>query len=189
MRKVVLLTGMLLAISSVAAACGDGGDGDATPPEASPSPTAGTSPTPSGTLTPEPSATTGIGDGQGGEAQVVFMEVAVYDDTVDRPIKFGAPEPGETHDRVEVWIKEFGPWYPDLGGKADLNTLGTYPAGEEHELFIYPDGRDGGPEIRVTFQATADVIPNRVVIRVSDSSVIVTGPAIPESRQEFQRQA
>ena len=146
-------------------------------PTPSPKPTATPEPTPTPTASPTPDS----GNGQPGDAQEIDLRVSVFDDSVDRPLE-----------NFEVWVRGYGLWYPDLSFGGDVNTLGAFPVGElqEQNFFIYPDGRDG-TEIRVEFEMTADMISgsvrDTVIVDVSDTTVTVTGTAIPGITQEFER--
>ena len=123
-------------------------------------------------------------------AQEIDLRVTVHDDTVDRSLQFGQLGVGEADNRIELWVRGFGSWYPDVGFGSDVNTLGSFPVGEEDELFIYPDGRDGS-EIRLVFRMTGDMISgsdrDTRIVEVSDTIVTVTWTALPDITQEFER--
>ncbi len=105
----------------------------------------------------------------------------MWDDTVERPAE-----------NIEVWVRGYGSWYPDITFGSDVNTLGAFPVGElrDQDFFIYPDGRDG-TEIRVEFEMTADMISgsdmSMTTVAVSDTTVTVTGQAIPDFELVFER--
>ena len=200
--KAVITTGAaLLAIIIIVSAAAGGGDDENGSSEPSPTPTVAVTPTveptgaptleptpeptppptPEPTPTPTASPTPDSGNGQPGDAQEIDLRVSVFDDSVDRPLE-----------NFEVWVRGYGSWYPDLTFGGDVNTLGAFPVGElqEQNFFIYPDGRDG-TEIRVEFEMTADMISgsvrDTVIVDVSDTTVTVTGTAIPGITQEFER--
>ncbi len=199
-KTVITVVGSLFAIFMIVGAAigGEDEDGEAVMQEATPSPTVeaspsptveAPSPTPEPTSTPQPtptptptaSPTPESGDGQTEDVQEIDLEVALWDDSIERPAE-----------NIEVWVRGYGSWYPDLSFGIDVNTLGAFPVGElqEQDFFIYPDGRDG-TEIRVEFQMTADMISgsdmSMTTVVVSDTTVTVIGQAIPGITQEFER--
>jgi hypothetical protein len=112
--------------------------------------------------------------------QTVVLDIAVFDDSVDRPLA----------DDFEVWVRGSGSWYPDVEFGADSRTFGEYQVGEADEFYIYPDGRDA-TEVRVEFTMQPDMIAGsdmaRTLVEVTDSEVIVIGLAIPDQEQRFSR--
>ena len=87
---------------------------------------------------------------------MIDLRIGVYDDTEKRPLQSGILANGKQDNRIEFWVRGLGSWYPDLHSGGDVNTLGSFPVGEQQELFIYPDGRDG-KEIRVLFRMTKEM--------------------------------
>ena len=171
------VAGPLLAIVLTVAACvGGGGGGDSTPVATQiATPRAGQeTPKSSGEPTVKP------------ELTEIFLEVAVYDDSASNPLIFGPTGTGGEDNRIELWADGYGAWYPDLSSKADLSTMGVFPVGEEHDLLIYPGGRNG-TEIRAPFSMNGNISPSRIVVRVSDTAVRVSGVAVAGFAQEFER--
>lgn len=177
-KAAITATGLVpvIVIVVVATAGGGGDDPSEAVMEPSPSPSPSASPSPTVVIaTPTATAENGNTEAPDGDVGEIYLEIAMYDNTTDRPLE-----------TVEFRVEGYEPWYPDLSFEADLHTMGVFPVGEEHELLIYPDGPDGR-EIPVVFRMIGDISPSRVVVHISDTSVTVAGIAIPDSAGEFQR--
>lgn len=120
----------------------------------------------------------------------IELRIAIFDDSAERPLISGLGTSANSGSRAELWVRGYGSWFPDLEFGGDGNTLGSFPIGEEHEFFVYPDGRDGR-EIRVVFRMTADMISgsdrDMIQIGISDTTVTVSGTAIRDFEQQFER--
>lgn len=125
------------------------------------------------------------------------LRAGVFDDTNEHPVTNALDEQGRIDsgaygERVAVWVRGHGYWYPDLRYGGDVETLAEFVVGETHErdFCIYPDGTDG-TEIYVPFTMTSDMISgsvrDSVQVSISDRSVRVTGPPITNCEQEFPR--
>lgn len=115
-----------------------------------------------------------------GKEDKKILEVVVWDDTSKNP-------PG---DRMEVWVKGHGSWFPNVENGSDKKALGSFPVGEPNEFYLYPDGRDGA-EIKIPFTMTREMISGSVmpqtIINIYDSKVEVVGQAIPDRTKEYPR--
>ncbi len=113
---------------------------------------------------------------------LVLLDVFVSDDTTSNP-------PGT---RMEIWVRGYGSWFPNLRFGGERTQLGKFPVGETHErdFYIYPDGRDG-TEIRVPFTMKAEMISGsdkaRTVVSIEDAVVRVWGEAIDGFELVFGR--
>lgn len=180
-RAVVIVSVVLLA----AVGCGDGDElGDAAEErteavDTSPTPTPAHSPTPTpspsttATEEPEPEPETEAEPEPEKEPaeETKLLEVAVMDYTEQNP-------PG---DRLEIWVRGHGSWYPDVefGGDGP-QAMGEFPVADlqTDDFYIYPDGQDG-TEILVEFQMTEDMISgsdrDRTHVEIYDGRVEVWG--------------
>src|SRR5680860_354379 len=104
----------------------------------------------------------------------VLLEIAVWDEM----------EKSSAHNRMEIWVKGYGSWFPDLKYGGDKHSLGEFTVGGENEFFFYPKGRDG-IEIKVPFKMTNEMISGsdqaQTIISVYDNKVEVFGQAIGRS--------
>lgn len=112
----------------------------------------------------------------------VLLEVMVSDFTeVDPP-----------DDRMEVWVRGHGSWYPDMEYGVTKKGLGYFDVGEPHEgdFYFYPDGRDG-TEIMIPFEMSDDMISGSTMsqtqITLYDDRIEISGQAIPDSVGELTR--
>lgn len=80
--------------------------------------------------------------------------------------------------KSEIWIRGIGSWwlqYGDVVKEAPIKRVGDIDS-----LFIYPDGRDSGKEIKVPYMLKAGMCMDACVrdalrISISDTEVIVFG--------------
>lgn len=116
-------------------------------------------------------------------AETRLLEIAVSDST-DRNLPA---------DDMEIWVRGFGSWYPDLqfGGDGPQATA-EFPAGElrTSDFYVYPDGREGS-EILVEFRMMDDMISGsdqaRTWVEIYDTYVEVSGQAIPGGVRTYDR--
>lgn len=187
MRRIALL--LLLGVLFTAAACGDedtATDEDSTPTveveatNTQPPPATNTPPPLEPTNTPVPAEPTEPPAQQQRSGDGLQLRVSVFDDTVSRPV-----------DALEVWLRGYGSWYPDVSFGSDVVTYEMAVTEGQPYMFIYPDGRDGGVEIPVTFEIPADFNPGSVrdmlQVSVSDTTVTVFGTVMPGLELEFAR--
>ena len=100
------------------------------------------------------------------------MRVMVFNDTE----KKGLPS------KSEIWIRGIGSWWLQKATKfgSDVKEAPIKKIADIDSLFIYPDGRDSGKEIKVPYMLKADMCMNACVrdalhISISDSEVTVFG--------------
>lgn len=101
----------------------------------------------------------------------VVVRVGVFDDTEKNPL----------HDKAEIWLRGHGSWWikPEAEFGGTTKTLGRRKVGQEDNIYIYPDGRDGR-EVAVPFLMTSEMNPggsvrDSIIITISDDEVVVVG--------------
>jgi len=109
----------------------------------------------------------------------ISFKLNVWDETISIPA-----------DKIEIWIKGVGSWYPDISQGADQKIIKSFPVNQPESLFIYPDGR-GGNEIKVIFIPTSDMISesdrDAIIIQVFDDQIIIISNAIEGREAIFRR--
>jgi len=113
----------------------------------------------------------------------VLLNVGIIDETETRPVpeQFTIESPGGER------------WRPDLSEVGLVtNDFDSFPVGERHEFYIYPMGDEGAP-LAVPFTMQPDMssalASSRTNIMIHDDSIVVEGPAIPDGKQTFDRDA
>lgn len=172
----------IVLIGNIADGGGDAGS-DSQVTGGTPTPTIETTAAPTGTSTRAPTTAptpTESSSEQQPSGDGLALKVVVYDDTMNRPLN-----------SAEVWLRGFGSWYPDVSFGSDFVTYEMLVAEGLPNMFVYPDGRDGGAEIPVTFEIPTDFIPgsdrHTLQIGISDTTVTVFGTIIPGLELTFTR--
>lgn len=83
-------------------------------------------------------------------------------------------------------------WQPELSHGGASRLFDEYPAGEEYELYVYPEGEDG-PRLVVPFSMKADMMSgmasSKTYVEIYDDRIVVNGPAIPDGSITLDRPA
>lgn len=110
------------------------------------------------------------------------VKINVNDDTDNNPV----------HSRAEIWIRGHGSWFlaPELKYGGTTKTFSGFKLDEKHEMFIYPDSRDG-KEMKISFMLTKEMNPqgsvrDALIIDIDDESVTVKGLPIKAASGEFE---
>ena len=110
------------------------------------------------------------------------VKINVNDDTDKNPV----------HSRAEIWIRGHGSWFlaPKLKYGGTTKTFSGFKLGEKHEMFIYPDSRNG-KEMKISFMLTKEMNPqgsarDALTIDIGDESVSVHGLPIKAASGEFE---
>lgn len=81
-------------------------------------------------------------------------------------------------------------WQPDLSYGGESKDFGTFPVGEDHEMYVYPSGPDG-PRLEVPFTMKSDMMSglasSKTYIEIRDDRIIITTPAVQNGRVDLDR--
>ena len=105
------------------------------------------------------------------------MKVIVWNETTKNPLPI----------RSEMWIRGIGSWWLAQATKygSDSN-LAPVEIGKRDKLFIYPDGRENGSEISVSYVVSSQMCTqgcdrDTLHITIYDSEVEISGKAMEEA--------
>ena len=97
-----------------------------------------------------------LSSGEAATADDVKMRVVVHNDTEKRKL------PRE----AEAWVRGLGSWWLQGATKfgADFKDVALIndPKNTDHML-VYPDGRNGGTEVKIPYQVSGDLCTNACV--------------------------
>jgi hypothetical protein len=112
------------------------------------------------------------------------MRVMVYNDTERKVLP----------SKSEIWIRGIGSWWLQKATKfgGDVKEAPIKKVGDVDSLFIYPDGRGSGKEIKVPYTLKADMCMNACVvdgltISISDSEVTVFGKPFKAATGQLEK--
>ena len=96
--------------------------------------------------------------------------------------------------KSEIWIRGIGSWWLQKATKfgSDVKEVPIKKVGNVDYLFIYPDSRDSGKEIKVPYTLQADMCMNAcvrdaLVISISDLEVTVFGAPFKAATDQLEK--
>lgn len=111
----------------------------------------------------------------------VELNMGVDDRTTENP-------PSE---QLAIKVPGHDLWSPNLEYGGTSERFGEYPAGENYELHIYPEGEDG-PRETVPFSMKPDMMSgtasSKTYVEIYDDRFVVRGPAVPDGHVDIDRE-